>query len=380
MVQSRREHGQTLVIFVFALVGLLAMVGLALDGGMLFLQRRRMQNSADAAALAGARLLAEAICGEEGANDAAIAAEANRYAESNGVQDTDDVAGNGVNDNVAADYIGADESVLGRVGDGSIPIGATGISVTVEISHATYFVTLVGIDTAGASAHALAMTGPLLVAGGLRPFGVPLQLVQDLDPDDPNNDWFTISFKHDGGQVTWAGGHLAQHRGWMNMGYVWNQGEGPDFPRAIDQSAGANDLKEWMENGWQGILYADCLWNEGCRYGDYIHAKPGTNSSAVCRAPQDTLIYVPIYDEVPDCATEIPEPRPDCPTQGGGYCYHIVGFVGVKITACQQGQGTITADLVETIMGQGVPSFGVGRGYGEGQACETYTQVVTLWR
>ncbi len=372
MTFLRAERGQAVFIMVFVLVGLLVMLGLAIDGGTVFLERRRMQNAGDAAALAGTRRLAEAICSDTGATDGDIAEQVNHYAEINGVP----------SGNVVADYVDFDEAPRGPVGGGTIPTGSTGVSVTVEISRSTHFVTLIGIDTAGASADALAMTGPPLVAGGLRPFGVPLELLQVLDPDDPNNNWFTISFKNDGGDITWAGGHLAQHRGWMNLGYVWNQGEDPDFPRAIDDSANANILREWMANGWQGAtIYADCEWASGCRYGDYVHAKPGTNSTAICAAPEDTLIYIPIYDYIPDCETEpIPDPKPDCPTQGGGNCYHIVGFAGVKITDCEQGQGVITADLVRMITGYGQPSPREGEGYGEGGACETYTMVVNLWR
>jgi len=372
---------------VFALMGLLVIVGLALDGGMAYLERRRMQNAADAGSLAGTRLLAEAICGDTEATDAAIAREVNRYAENNGVEDTDGEAGNQINGNVVADYVklvqledgSFDEVVLGGVGDGTIPEGALGISTSVAITNSTYFVSLIGINTAGAAADALAVTAPPIMAGGMRPFGVPLQLMQDLDPDDPTNNWFKVSFKHNGGDIEWAGSNTAQHRGWMNMGYVWNQGENPDFPRAVDQSANANVLKGWMENGWQGVLYADCLWSDGCGYGDYIHAKPGANSSAICKAPEDTLIFIPIYDQVLDCPTEVPDPKPNCPTQGSGYVYHIVGFAGVEITGCQQGQGEIVAEVVEILVGEGMPSLGQGTGYGEGQACLTHVQVVTLW-
>ena len=69
---ERGERGQALVVMVFAIIALLVVIGLALDGGTVFLERRRMQNSSDAAALAGTRLLAKAICGD-GASDAAIA-------------------------------------------------------------------------------------------------------------------------------------------------------------------------------------------------------------------------------------------------------------------------------------------------------------------
>ena len=50
---SRREGGQTLLIFVLALTVLLGMTAMAIDVGLLFEDRRHMQNTADAAALAG---------------------------------------------------------------------------------------------------------------------------------------------------------------------------------------------------------------------------------------------------------------------------------------------------------------------------------------
>ncbi len=48
------ERGQTLVIITFAMIVLLGMSGLAIDGGILFADRRAAQNAADAAAMAGA--------------------------------------------------------------------------------------------------------------------------------------------------------------------------------------------------------------------------------------------------------------------------------------------------------------------------------------
>mgnify|MGYP001086580226 CR=1 FL=1 len=76
----RAERGQAVFIMVFVLVGLLAMLGLAIDGGTVFLERRRMQNAGDAAALAGTRLLAAAICGDTGVTDGDIAEQVNHYA------------------------------------------------------------------------------------------------------------------------------------------------------------------------------------------------------------------------------------------------------------------------------------------------------------
>jgi len=49
------EEGQSLAFITFALVALLSMTALIIDGGYAYAQRRRMQNAADLAALAGAR-------------------------------------------------------------------------------------------------------------------------------------------------------------------------------------------------------------------------------------------------------------------------------------------------------------------------------------
>jgi Flp pilus assembly protein TadG len=54
MKLRKSEKGQALVLIVFAIVGMLALVGLAMDGGQSFSDRRKAQNAADSAALAAA--------------------------------------------------------------------------------------------------------------------------------------------------------------------------------------------------------------------------------------------------------------------------------------------------------------------------------------
>jgi hypothetical protein len=372
--RTGHERGQTVVMIALALVALIAMLGLAIDGGTVYLERRRMQNAADGAALAGARRLSQAICTT---NPNPATTDAEIY---NVVQDF--VARNGGTDaQFEAHYVGfAGNRVVEYnppvlVGGGTIPQYASGIVVTTTITQPTYFLGLVGASTGRASASATAVTGPpLLVSGGLRPFGVPAPVVAQLNPGD----WLTVDFDNNGGTIRWVSGE-AQHRGWMNLGYVWNQRENPNWPRARDQNTGASDLKRWMQDGWNGTLYADCAWSAGCQTGDYIHAKPGADASTVCAAPLNTVFYVPVYDEVPYCQTQIPAPKPACPTQGGGYCYHIVGFAAIKITACSQGQKEIAATLVEYISGEGVPSPNAGFGPGS-NACASHVMVVSLWK
>ena len=57
--QMEGERGQSLVFVAILLLGLVGVVGLATDGGLVFAQRRDLQNLADAAALAGAMQIDE---------------------------------------------------------------------------------------------------------------------------------------------------------------------------------------------------------------------------------------------------------------------------------------------------------------------------------
>lgn len=60
----RRLHGddgQVLVMVALMMVGVVSVVGLVSDGGLVFAQRRDLQNVADAAAAAGATQIDEAV-------------------------------------------------------------------------------------------------------------------------------------------------------------------------------------------------------------------------------------------------------------------------------------------------------------------------------
>jgi hypothetical protein len=57
-----RESGQVLVIFAFGAIGILAVAALVFDVGQNLFERRKQQDAADAAALAGARWLPVAAC------------------------------------------------------------------------------------------------------------------------------------------------------------------------------------------------------------------------------------------------------------------------------------------------------------------------------
>jgi Flp pilus assembly protein TadG len=172
------SRGQALVVFALALVAIVAMVGLVLDGGNAYAQQRVTQNGADAAANAGAVVLAQRL-GGIAKTDADVATAVDAIANSpeysfathtgyytNLTAQKLDVAGN-----VAANS----GQPAAQVGGGTIPTGAQGVQVDGSRTFGTSFSHVVGISTMGAAATATAVTGRL-VGGPLLPVVFPVNV------------------------------------------------------------------------------------------------------------------------------------------------------------------------------------------------------------
>ena len=61
MKTDRTQKGQALILIVFAVIGLLALTGLAVDGSVTYSNRQGAQNAAETAALTGALDLANSV-------------------------------------------------------------------------------------------------------------------------------------------------------------------------------------------------------------------------------------------------------------------------------------------------------------------------------
>jgi hypothetical protein len=123
---GRSEAGQALVVVTVAMVGLLVIAGLALDGGTVYLQRRRMQNAADAAAREGTRhlyLWQTQVAYTNAGGEQKVLEGICDMAEQNGVADTDGIPGNHINDNVTAYYV---DSIGQRLSSSDTPLGEEG--------------------------------------------------------------------------------------------------------------------------------------------------------------------------------------------------------------------------------------------------------------
>lgn len=116
------ERGQALILIVFGMVGMIALTGVAVDGGMAYSARRTAQNAADNSAMAAALAYAR---GADSATTAMTSA-----------------GTNGFNNDGASNAVAVSE-----VAATNCPHGATGKVITVQItSHVrTFFAPVLGI-------------------------------------------------------------------------------------------------------------------------------------------------------------------------------------------------------------------------------------------
>ena len=166
------ERGQSMVLVTLTMVGLIAFLALVIDGGIVFAERREMQNAADAAALAGTRQLWSDYEGDRLPDDEKnILKAVHAYAEANGVEDSNGTPDDGVNDNVVAYFIDDDyPTTLTPIGEplpnnGGIPYDAVGVEVTTSTSFGSFFARVIGRNELAASAVAAAILTPGITMG-----------------------------------------------------------------------------------------------------------------------------------------------------------------------------------------------------------------------
>lgn len=154
-VRAERERGQILVLFALASVVIIGMVGLVLDGGGAFAQRRTEQNAADLAALAGANAYLNTN-GTVAARTAAAQAAAVATATRNGYT-------NGINGAV--------------VPTPTVVLQLTGATVSVSITavHVNSFARVLGANSWNVSVTATALSGSANTGVGAGPWTMSIE-------------------------------------------------------------------------------------------------------------------------------------------------------------------------------------------------------------
>lgn len=158
-----------MVMFALALVGLLAMVTLVIDGGYLYVQRRTAQSAADAAALAGTAELSRATSQFNSTVGAAVCtyAQANAFGINPTVTHAYFVDTNGAQDSTE---IPLPAACGGSGGSANIPWGtngANGVHVEVNIPYHTLLAGMLGVVNITAAASATGNVG-IATAGDVR--------------------------------------------------------------------------------------------------------------------------------------------------------------------------------------------------------------------
>lgn len=262
----RCEEGQALVQVALALLVLLLFVALAVDVGNIYGERRRMQNAADAGALAGARVLCTLGFDAQGA---AVAA-AEDYATRNGAQ-------------------------LVTVTFPEINV----VDVAVQEAADTFFIGLIGIHTVDVPAEAAALCGIADVTCGMWPIALPerVWIKAPLEHCDGEPILVLIdSEKICGDEV----GQLACRDNEVSTGGMraWLDFAQPDPEKYEDLqcvgNCGAQALKCWIANPYPDNIPIPCC----------IRGQPGVIGSAFKEAGDPVhhgeIRKIPLFDSFTD--------------------------------------------------------------------------------
>ncbi len=147
----RQARGQILVRFALGIVAVVAMVGLVLDGGDTFNQRRDEQNGADLAALAGANAYLNNYMSMHSSSAATSAA-------------TDATAAS-----ATANGLSASGGAIVNVAVSLLPHGAS-VQVDITKAHQNAFARIMGFNSWDVSVTATAETGTVDTAVGAAPW------------------------------------------------------------------------------------------------------------------------------------------------------------------------------------------------------------------
>ena len=279
-------RGQTLAVVAFMMLGLLALVGLALDGGSMFGQRRQSQNAADGAAIAGTRLMlgmyvemarhnATDVDGS-GFQERAILTAIETYAEKHRINidpASGDLEAYFVNEAKQIVSVGWGRDGCGgaqpcKVGDNLIvpwTYGAKGIIVRAGSYAPAYFMAIFGTDQVSAVASATAFMGvatSTMMEMGVMPIGFFMEK-EEIEELVPGQEYTLIEGSTSHGSGNW--------------GYVdWNGNGNP-----------AGMVNTWLMCGFNPGVSTAQHWAQWCP--PYPDDTDGMGPTMYWQGPSDAL-------------------------------------------------------------------------------------------
>ena len=203
---SRDPHGQVVIIVALAMVVLVAMVGVVIDGGYAWGKQRDTQNAADSASKAGAVKLAENLAGKDPANTDADVLDAMQDTATSNVVGMPDAFYTDFDGNMltSAGGLATGPGDAAHVGAGSIPPNAAGVRAITDQTFDTFLARVIGFDqftaTADATARSGYLTGTCEAEAGcvVMPVSIPVTVLGC----DGNNDPATVT-DAEGDKILW---------------------------------------------------------------------------------------------------------------------------------------------------------------------------------
>jgi hypothetical protein len=300
---SEREAGQVLALFAGGFLAIVALVALVVDGGNAYANQRISQNASDAAAEAGAVVLAERLSGTTRTDTDVLAAV-------QGVLSAMDMNVSGS----SAEYTNIDGDLLGlqvgSLGSQPPPAGASGVAVNGMRDFGTFFARALGINELTATTPATAVAGfGQALASNLLPVTPPLNIVtcdgqNDIAIADPLAIWQKYTLY----QVPLC------KNGPGNVGWIdWTPPAGgtSELIDEINASSGSALIPSW----------------------NFVAQTGNVNSKGVedaLRTYDGNVVYIPIFDST--CNTEPASgdtSKDACPEEnvggkGQNQWYHLV--------------------------------------------------------
>lgn len=318
-LRRRRDSGQALVVMVLALVAMLAMSALVIDGGNAFVQQRTTQNGADAAAEAGAVVIAQNLTGG-GHSDAEVLAAVTASATKNNI-----TISSALYTNVNGNSLGI---TVGSLGAAMPPASAAGVRAIGSKTFKTYVGGIIGVNQLSSAAQATAVAGPL--AGCDASQGCTL---------------LPITFPTDPTVCDGSNNQIKVGTGPYTVVDINNRKAGNESILGICKTA--NGSVGWLDiqpplsacgNGVPGLICEINNPDYSLTFPIWLKTKTGNvNSKPVDDAVNlhdGETVLIPFYDCVKDNVGQVTEPPVvACPAQpysgnGNNAYYRIVGVYG----------------------------------------------------
>ncbi len=356
---TRGDAGQTITIVALALVPLLLMVGLVVDGGFAFSQQRRSQNAMDAAANAGAVVMVENL-------PFRVAGQTQPRTDQNVYDAVVAVAtANGISPAPVAHYTEIDgdrlvpDVVVGSLGTLPPPATAYGVEAEGSMKFGTFFAGLAGFTDFTAAARATAVSGaaPGICAASEDCGFIPVTFPTSLTTCDGSNNQQWGS----GGPYTIVGTPTAANEviiplcgtesgsvGWLDIL--------PDNPSCSGNGAAelACNISNPVHDELDIPIWIDAQTGNinSVQVQDALNVLTGP-TVGLYEPGLDKIVQIPLYDCVDNNIPQV-HPGPPCPTPaqsgvGTNTSYHVVG-IGAMILdkayiqgnnpQCNQGPGS----------------------------------------